>query len=274
MSPDSGIEDRVVAALKPFGFTATDSRIYLALLRQHPATGYEVAASSGVPRSAIYATLKRLEGMGFVNAVPGKPARYVPMPVERLLPLLESQLRLGLGELRTTLEQVTTRGPDVVTWNVLGYGAALAQCENLVAESQEAVFASLWAREAELLAPAFRAARARGVEVVLFSFTPIPADLGRVCSYGLPEAPLEKDWRHKLILVADRHRLLVGGAERTDHNRAVVTDEEALVEMALSNLILDITLFGERRGVDTKDVVALLTAHMAPVDDLLAGAVP
>ena len=64
MSPDSGIEGRVVAALKPFGFTATDSRIYLALLRQHPATGYEVAASSGVPRSAIYATLKRLEGMG------------------------------------------------------------------------------------------------------------------------------------------------------------------------------------------------------------------
>jgi hypothetical protein len=53
-----------------------------------------------------------------------------------------------------------------------------------------------------------------------------------------------------------------------------VTDEEALVEMALSNLILDITLYGERRGVDTRDVVTLLTAHMAPVDDLLAGAVP
>jgi HTH-type transcriptional regulator, sugar sensing transcriptional regulator len=265
-----GIEDRVVTAMKPFGFTATDARIYLSLLKQHPATGYEVAARSGVPRSAIYATLKRLEGMGIVNAVPGKPARHVPLPVDRLLAQLESRLRLGLGELKTTLEQLSSRGPEVSTWTVHGYAATLAQCEMLIAQSREALFASLWAREALQLAPALRAATGRGVDVVLFSFNPLPDGLGEVCSYGLPETALEGDWRHKVILLADRRRLLVGGAERTDENRAVVTDEEALVEIALNNLILDITLFGERRDVDTTAVVSRLTSHMAPVDELLA----
>ena len=39
----SGIEDRVVAAMKDLGFTATDAKAYVALLKDSPATGYELA---------------------------------------------------------------------------------------------------------------------------------------------------------------------------------------------------------------------------------------
>ena len=68
------VEDRIVAIMKRFGYTGSDARTYIALLQQHPATGYELAARGGVPRSAIYGVLKRLEHAGLVNMLPGKPA--------------------------------------------------------------------------------------------------------------------------------------------------------------------------------------------------------
>jgi hypothetical protein len=62
---------------------------------------------------------------------------------------------------------------------------------------------------------------------------------------------------------------LIGGAEETEENRIVVTEEMALVEMALSNLVLDITLFGQRHNIDTAEVVSHLTVHLAPVEELV-----
>ncbi|MDY0004165.1 MAG: hypothetical protein RBU30_22895, partial [Polyangia bacterium] len=139
----------------------------------------------------------------------------------------------------------------------------------LVASARESVFASLWAREAKALAESFKEALTRGLDLVIFSFTPVPEELGRVLTYGFPEGELGAHWPHRIILVADLKRLVVGGAEETEENRSVVTDEPALVEMAVSNLVLDITLLGERTGQDTADVVSRLTERMAPVDELL-----
>ena len=67
------VEDRIVAVMKRFGYTGSDARTYIALLRQHPATGYELASRGDVPRSAIYGVLKRLEQAGLVNAIPENP---------------------------------------------------------------------------------------------------------------------------------------------------------------------------------------------------------
>jgi len=110
---------------------------------------------------------------------------------------------------------------------------------------------------------------ARGVDVVLFSFNTPPENVGEVLSYDIDEAELEAHWQHKLILICDHEKLLVGEAEPTEHNRSVVTDEPTLVEMAVSNLVLDVTLFGARKHRDVTSVVSRLTELLAPVDDLL-----
>jgi len=264
------VEQQIVAAMKEFAFTANDARVYVALLKHHPATGYELAARSGVPRSAIYTILRRLQGLGLVNAVDEKPARYVPLSPDRLLDLLESRFTRHSKELRSALKQLSGGAQQATTWTVEGYPAMLEQAERLVTSASKSAFVSLWSREAAALQESLADAASRGVDVVLFSFTPIPGAPGRLLSYGLPEAQLERHWPHRILLVTDLGRLLVGGADQTEENRAVLTSEPALVEMALSNLVLDITLFGERTKTPTKDVVAMLTEGMAPVDELLA----
>ncbi len=264
------MEERIIAALKQLGFTTTAARAYLALLKNHPATGYELASRSKVPRSAIYNVLGRLESLGLVNAVQDKPAKYVPLAPERLFELLATRFEKSLGELEVSLESLGGGTPETITWTLQGYGNLLDRAAALIVGSEKSLYASLWLREANALAEPLRRAKAAGVDVVLFSFNALPEDLGELYCYGIPEAELEGHWEHKVILVSDQRRCLVGGAAQTEENRTVITEEAALVEMAISNLVLDVTLAGERLGTDTAEVVARLAVDLAPLDELLA----
>lgn len=255
--------------MKELGFTVTDAKAYVALLKNHPATGYELAARSGVPRSAVYNVLKRLEGLGLVAVVQDKPAKYRPLPPQHLLELVSSRVSRTLHDLQESLEGLSTPTTEVATLTIQGYGAMLEQAQTLISASKTSIYASLWAREAERLSAPLRRVTAAGVEVVLFSFNPLPQDTGRHFSYGIAEHQLEQYWAHKIIMIADNRRAIIGGAEETEDNRVVVTEEMALVEMALSNLVLDITLFGQRHTIDTAEVVSRLTIHLAPVEELV-----
>ncbi len=266
----TGTEERIIRAMKQVGFTESHARAYLALLKGHPATGYELAARSGVPRSAIYDVLKKLDSLGLVNAVGSKPAKYVPLSPDRLSELVESRFSSDLEELKSSLSKLSSQTARTATLTVQGYPEMLDQARGLITGAKKSLHASLWRREAEQLAAPLRRAADSGLEVVLFSFTALPVETGRVICYGIREEDLERYWSRRVILISDLSRLLVGGAEETDDNRAVLTEETALVEMAISNLVLDITLYGQRTGTDVTEVITGLTAHLAPVEDLVA----
>ena len=52
--------DKLVENLKEFGFNTYESKVYIALLKKFPATGYEVSKLANVPQSRTYDTLKTL----------------------------------------------------------------------------------------------------------------------------------------------------------------------------------------------------------------------
>ena len=112
-------------------------------------------------------------------------------------------------------------------------------------------------------------AKDRNVDITLFSFTGLPENLGRVLSYHIDPKALEKHWSRRLILITDGGHVLVGAADGTRLDRGVISNEQVLVEMAIANLVLDITLWGERKGVDTTDIVKRMTSAFAPIDALM-----
>ncbi len=264
-----GKEPDIVQAMQSLGFNASDARVYVALLKTSPATGYELATRSGVPRSAIYNVLHRLEDTGLVNAVQKKPAKFVPLPPDRLLELMQSRFRQDLSRLETSLERLESPSRESITWTIRGREAVIAQAESLIREAQHSVHASIWRREGESLQKPLEKAVQRGVGVLLFSFTDLGDLPGRLASYGIDETELEGHWSHRIILVADHKRLLVGGAENSEETRAVVTEESTLVEMAINNLILDLTLLSQRTGDDLSEVIRGLTEYVAPVEALI-----
>lgn len=268
------MQRKVLAAMTELGFTKSESKVYTALLKKQPATGYELAASSGVPRSAIYNILKKLEVGGLINAIQDKPARYVPLPPENLCELLQGRFDNTLNDLKLSLENLVTPAERSVLWQFQDYRTILDHARQIISQAKTQILLSIWESEAEALAPALFEAWKSGVHVTTFSFTKLPDLPGTTLSYGISQNELERHWPHKLVLVADKSVVLVGHTKSDGPSHAVAAREEALVEIAQSNIIMDVTLYGQRCNVDTESIMKGLLESMAPLDELMSRAAP
>ncbi len=243
-------EDRITEKIKQLGFTAYEAKAYIALLRHNPVTRYELSKNSGVPRSAIYDIIRKLEAIGAVNGMYTDPEKYVPLPPAQLFELLERQFKERLQEARHSLKDFDTQIEPGHLWNIVGYKNMLHKAREMVSRAERTIFISIWQSESHLLKKELDAAAHRGVEIVAFSFTPLELDSNRVYSYNVPEKDLQKIWDRKIIMVIDKTELLMGEADSRNAKKTAWTDNKAIVDIATNHIILDITLFGIRMNVD------------------------
>jgi len=264
--------DDILESLSELGFSTNEARAYKGLLFESPATGYEIAQRAGIPRSAIYAVLKRLEDDGLVARVEESPARYAPLPPTDLLGVLRRRFEGSLSSLDTNLKRLRPPPPPVDLWNVSGYDEVLERAASLIAQADKYIFCSLWRREARRLKPALESAAQRRVKIITFSFCALEEMPGTVYSYQLDEGDLEAFWKHKLILVVDHQRTLMGGTE-PEASEAVVTGHPAITEVALNNVALDVTLLAQRQKIDTTEsMVEMLGDRLGSLDPLFSKA--
>ncbi|HEY3714364.1 MAG TPA: helix-turn-helix domain-containing protein [Jatrophihabitantaceae bacterium] len=73
-----------VERLVRLGLTLYEARAYVALVRRDASTPAEVARLAGVPRPRIYDVLESLVGKGLAEDRPGRTAKYVATPPERV----------------------------------------------------------------------------------------------------------------------------------------------------------------------------------------------
>ncbi len=250
--------EKIAQKMMELGFTQYEARAYISLLQNYPATRYEISKRSGVPRSAIYDVVDRLAKHGVVNAISSKPEKYTPLPPERFIDLLENRYKSKIREFFDSISNMQVDLEMENLWNISGYQNMILKAKEMVNKASEEIYLSTWGREVNELVEELKKAEKRGVKVVIFSFTPVP-QIGKVFSYGLSEHKLEKVWDHKIILVRDREELLMGDANKQYHRKVAWTHNKAIVMIAANHIILDITLYGLRAGVDISDVV--IEAH-------------
>jgi sugar-specific transcriptional regulator TrmB len=262
--------DDILDSLAELGFSTNEARAYRGLLVESPATGYEIAQRAGIPRSAIYAVLKRLEDGGLVARVEESPTRYAPLPPSDLMGVLRRRFDGSLRSLEDSIRKLRPPPPPVDLWSVTGYDEVLDRAESLIQSAEKSIFLSIWRREALRLQPTLEAASKRKVKLITFSFCSVETP-GRVYSYGLEERDLETFWKHKMILVVDHTRTLMGSTEPREKSDAVVTGHPAITEVALNNIALDITLLTQRKRIDaTESMVDMLGERLGSLDPLVA----
>ena len=71
--------DELVEKLKELGFNSYEARVYIALLKKYPATGYEISKLADIPQARAYDTLKALESAQIVISSKNKPITYTPI---------------------------------------------------------------------------------------------------------------------------------------------------------------------------------------------------
>ncbi len=249
----------VTRRIKELGFTAYEAQAYVSLLEHNPVTRYELSRNSGVPRSAIYSVIHKLEELGAVNAQSTEPEKYVPLPPDQLFNLLSRQFNNKIKKAKEQLKDFQVQMIPDHLWNVVGYENMLLKATELIQKAKEKIYLSIWLREYEPLRADLVQAAQRGIDIFIYSFTELKQIPGvTYFTYGLEESELEKFWAHKIVLITDKSELLMGEADKLQKKKTVWTTNRALIDIAMNHMILDITIFGIRLNKDVHEPVSTM----------------
>lgn len=96
---DTTMSEKQEADLIEFGFTALQSRVYLALLRLGSARAELLARVTGIVRPEIYRILHELAAKGLVHRTAGAPSTYSATPPDQGLSLVIGRYKKRLVDL-------------------------------------------------------------------------------------------------------------------------------------------------------------------------------
>jgi sugar-specific transcriptional regulator TrmB len=190
--------------LTPFGFTATESQVYAALLRLGPSTGYAVAHATRVARANTYGALEGLAGRTAATRIPGRPARYRAADPRALIAQLAAQQGEALDRLSAALRGAGDPG-EPETRGLAGARAVANLIMHLVARAERRAEGVLAAELVRPTLPAWRRAKERAV-LELRVAGEAPAEAGSLVSGAVSaDAPT-------VLLIDDAQALLATGS--------------------------------------------------------------
>lgn len=148
--------------LTPFGFTGTESRVYAALLRLGPSTGYAIAHATRLARANSYGALEGLVARTVAIRLPGRPVRYRAADPRALIAQLATRQGQALDRLAAALSAAADQAePD--TRSVVGVRALASLIMHLVARAEQRAEGVLAAELLRPTLPAWRRAKERAV---------------------------------------------------------------------------------------------------------------
>jgi sugar-specific transcriptional regulator TrmB len=85
------IEEEEIHLLEDIGFTKTQAKLYMTLLRLQEADGRTISAKAKIPRQEVYRTLDELEKKGLVEKLISTPYKFKATPLDLGLQILIDQ---------------------------------------------------------------------------------------------------------------------------------------------------------------------------------------
>lgn len=156
--------DEIVEKLKQLGFNSYEAKVYLALLKKYPATGYEISKLADIPQARAYDTLKALENAQVVTSSKNKPVTYTPIKPKELTKQFKRKIDATIDFLDKKLPNVKEDYIEPVL-NVTGTHRITEKIIELIKNAREEIFLQVWAQDYKTIEPYLLDAYNRGLEI-------------------------------------------------------------------------------------------------------------
>ena len=229
--------------LVKIGFSEYEAKAYLALLRESPVTGYQIAKISGVPRSMIYEVLGKLTVRGAAMTLRQEGStKYAPVAAEEFLDQLQRDHEELVTSLKDDLVALDSASDLEYVWNIIGHENVMAKAEEMIDQAQDRIYIALMPATFPALRPALQGALERGVRVVVYTTTDLDLPNGQVVVSPIPGEAQERLEGLWLILVMDGEEALIGELLTKNQARASWTGSPLFVFVAEHHLRTDLYL--------------------------------
>ncbi len=199
----------LLSGLVELGFTEYESKIYLALLKESPANGYQLSKKTGVPRSMVYEALGRLHSRGAVlQSGDERSTLYRPLPPEHLLDRYKRQHLQLIDSLHDSLLSIYDAKQEDSLWSVSGSNAVFSYASQMIAKGQSEVYLVLDDTSVEQLREEIEAGCDRGLQVGALLTGRGELDCGQV-SYHPPVESELQELENMLVVVVDGQECLI-----------------------------------------------------------------
>jgi len=237
------MRDDPLERLVELGFSEYEAKAYVALLKENPATGYQVSKVSGVPRSMIYEVLGKLTARGAAMELrkEGK-TKYAPVPPKEFLNQIHREHEALVTALRSDFEGLGQASDLEYVWNIEGLDNVIVKARQMVGEAQQSVYVAVLPTTFPSLKTALQEAIDRGVRVVVYSSRSVELMGGRVVVAPMSEEHLRTAEGLGLVLVVDGDEVLVGERLTAGQARGSWTRSPLFVLIAEHHLRTDLYL--------------------------------
>ncbi len=243
MSVGIPIEEGPIDKLVQIGFSEYEAKAYVALLRESPVTGYQLAKASGVPRSMIYEVLGKLTARGAAMTLRKEGStQYAPVPAAEFLTQLQREQDALIGALEEELCGLDAVSDLEYVWNIEGHENIMAKAREMIDQARERIYLSLLPATYPALREALQRAIGRGARVVVYSTGELALPGGRVIANPMPDEVHERVEGLWLVLVVDAEEVLIGELLTENRARASWTGSPLFVFIAEHHLRTDLYL--------------------------------
>jgi sugar-specific transcriptional regulator TrmB len=136
IAASNGVPSDILSDLKRLGFTEYECRIYVQLLKQSPATAYEISKAGGVPRPNTYHALEALAQRGAVLPVSESPTRFIAAAPETLLGAIARETSSLCASVGAKLAALSYAVDDQYVWSLVGEEAVHSKIDHLIRTSK------------------------------------------------------------------------------------------------------------------------------------------
>ena len=235
----------LIEKLKELGFTSYEAKVYVALLKKSPSTGYEVAQLANIPQSRAYDTLKTLEEKNVVAASNTKPVSYIPVKPKQILNSYKKKMDTTLAYLDKHLPSVKEDYNEPII-TIVGKQNIQNKIIEIIRNAKREIYIEIWAHEYKIFEKELQDAYNRNVEIRIVGYDNFQSRFGLVFEHAFAKDIEMSLGGRMIIIAADDNEGIIGKVssfknEVTDTN-IIWTQNKSIVFIIKEFIVHDMYL--------------------------------
>ncbi len=159
----------IIEKLKEIGLNGYEAKVYLALLKKYPATGYEVGQAAGIPQARAYDTLKSLENQHIVISSGTKPVTYSPIKPAELTGRYKRKIESAIDFLNKKLPHVKETYNEPIL-HISGRTNIINKTCEIIDTAKKDIYLEIWSQDFKYIETHLSEAYNRGVNIKIVGY--------------------------------------------------------------------------------------------------------
>ena len=199
----------LIEKLKEIGLNTYEAKVYVALLKKYPATGYEVSKLANIPQSRTYDTLKTLEEKNIVVSTNTKPVTYTPIKPKQLTQRVQKKMNSTINFLEKHLPEVKEDYNEPII-TITGKQNIQDKIIEVIQNAKREIYIEIWSQDFKIFEQELLNAYNRNVEIRIVGYDNFNSRFGLVFEHAFGRDIELSLGGRMIIIAADDNEGIIG----------------------------------------------------------------